>query len=215
MKIALIGATGFVGSKILGELLSRGHKVTAIARNTSNIESAQGLTTASADVADTEALTGIIEGNNLVISSYNAGWSNPNMYEDFLKGSQAIQQAVKKAKVERLIVIGGAGSLYVDGKQLVDSPDFPAAIKPGAAAARDYLNILKEEKEIDWTFFSPAIEMHQGITTGKTGHYRLGEDEPVFDENGRSVLSAEDLAVAIADEAEQHRYSHKRFTAAY
>lgn len=142
--------------------------------------------------------------------------ANPNLYEDFLKGSKSIQEAVKKAGVERLLVIGGAGSLYdAENNQLVDSPDFPADIKPGATAARDYLNILKEEKDLDWAFFSPAIEMHPGITTGRTGKYRLGKDQPVFDENNVSKLSPEDVAVVLIDEIENPKHHQERFTAAY
>ena len=143
------------------------------------------------------------------------GWTNPNIYDDFIKGSEAIQKAVKEAGVKRYITIGGAGSLYINGKQLVDSEGFPEEIKPGATAARDYLNILKKETELDWTMFSPAINMHQGIKTGRTGKYRLGTDEPVFDKDGESILSVEDLSVAIVDEIENHKFSRQRFTAAY
>src|SRR5690606_33802657 len=139
-----------------------------------------------------------------------------NIYEDFIAGSRAIQQAVKKSGVKRLIVIGGAGSLYVaENLQLIDTPDFPEEYKPGASAARDYLNILKEEKELDWVFFSPAIEMHAGIATGRTGKYRLGKDHPVFDANNVSQLSGEDVAVVILDEVENPKHHQERFTAAY
>jgi putative NADH-flavin reductase len=122
----------------------------------------------------------------------------------------------KKAGVNRYITIGGAGSLFVaPNLQAVDTPDFPKEIYPGASAARDFLNTLKEEKELDWAFFSPAFEMHQGITTGRTGKYRLGLENPVFDENQRSILSGEDLAVVIADEVENPKHHQIRFTAAY
>jgi putative NADH-flavin reductase len=167
------------------------------------------------DIFDSHKLSGALAGNDIVISAYNPGWSSPDIYNEFLKGSGLIQAAVKAAGVERYLVIGGAGSLYVGGKQLVDGADFPADIKPAATAASDYLDILREETVLDWTFFSPAIEMHPGISIGKTGKYRLGQDSPVFDANGRSVLSLEDLAVAIADEAEKNHYSRQRFTAAY
>ncbi|WP_332021167.1 NAD(P)-dependent oxidoreductase, partial [Kaistella sp.] len=131
-------------------------------------------------------------------------------------GSRAIQEASKRAGVKRLIVIGGAGSLYTaENQQLVDTEGFPAEIKPGALAARDYLNILKEEKELDWAFFSPAIEMHPGITTGRTGKYRLGKNHPVVDENNVSKLSAEDVAVVLIDEAQHPKHHQQRFTAAY
>jgi len=213
MKIAIIGATGFVGSAILNELANRNHDITAIARNpkdTSNV------TWKSADIFNVDALSEILKGNDVVINAYNSGWTNPNIYDDFIAGSKAIQEAVKKSGVKRFITIGGAGSLFVaPGLQAVDTPDFPKEYHAGATAARDYLNILKEEKDLDWAFFSPAFEMHQGITTGRTGKYRLGLENPVFNDEQRSILSVEDLAVVIADEAENAKHHQVRFTAAY
>lgn len=215
MNITVIGATGFVGKNITNELTDRHHNVTGISRNPAASEKAN-LSYQAVDITNTNQLAESLKGQDVVVSAYNAGWDNPNLYEDFLAGSKNIQEAAKKAGVKRLIVIGGAGSLYVaDGVQAVDTPDFPKEYYPGASAARDYLNILKEETDLDWTFFSPAFEMHPGITTGRTGTYRLGNDSPVFDEQGRSVLSAEDLAVVIADEIESPRFHQTRFTAAY
>lgn len=213
MKIAIIGATGFVGSAILNELSSRNHEITAIARNPKNSSDANWI---SADIFNTDALAEAIKGNDVVISAYNSGWTNPNIYDDFIAGSKAIQEAVKKSGVKRFITIGGAGSLFIaPGLQAVDTPDFPKEYHAGASAARDYLNILKEEKDLDWAFFSPAFEMHQGITTGRTGKYRLGLENPVFNDEQRSILSVEDLAVVIADEAENPKHHQVRFTAAY
>ncbi len=216
MKISLIGATGFVGEAILHELLERNHTVVAIARNPNDAKKHHKLKWSKTDINDVDVLAKIITGSDVVISAYNAGWSNPNLYHDFTSGSKAIQEAVKKSGVKRLIVIGGAGSLYVaPGVQAVDTPAFPKEYHTGATAARDYLNILKQEKELDWVFVSPAFEMHPGITTGRTGKYRLGKDNPVFDENNRSVLSVQDLAVVIADEVEKPKHHQTRFTAAY
>lgn len=213
MKIAIIGATGFVGSNILNEVVNRNHEVTAIVRNPKTSENVNWV---KADVFNTDTLADALKGNDVVISAYNPGWTNPNIYDDFIAGSKAIQEAVKKSGVKRYITIGGAGSLFVaPNLQAVDTPDFPKEYHAGATAARDYLNILKEEKELDWAFFSPAFEMHQGITTGRTGNYRLGLDTPVFDENNRSILSGEDLAVVIADETENPKHHQVRFTAAY
>jgi putative NADH-flavin reductase len=213
MKIALIGATGFVGSNILNELTNRNHEITAIARNPKTELNANWV---AADIFDVTALAEILKGNDVVINAYNPGWANPNIYEDFINGSKSIQEAVKKSGVKRFITIGGAGSLFVaPNLQAVDTPDFPKEYHAGATAARDFLNIIKEEKDLDWAFFSPAFEMHQGITTGRTGKYRLGLENPVFDENQRSILSVEDLAVAIADEAENPKHHQVRFTAAY
>lgn len=213
MKIAIIGATGFVGSTILNELANRNHEITAIARNPKDSTNVNWV---KADILNTTELASILKGNDVVISAYNAGWTNPNLYDDFIAGSKSIQEAVKQSGVKRFITIGGAGSLFVaPNLQAVDTPDFPKEYYAGASAARDYLNILKEEKELDWAFFSPAFEMHPGITTGRTGKYRLGLDNPVFDENQRSILSVEDLAVVIADEAETPKHHQVRFTAAY
>lgn len=215
MKIAIIGATGFVGSNILNELSSRNHEITAIVRNPRTDENSS-INWIKADVNEVENLSKLVAGNDVVVSAFNPGWTNPNIYEDFLLGAKNIQEAVKLSGVKRYITIGGAGSLFVaPNLQAVDTPDFPKEIFPGASAARDYLNILKEEKELDWAFFSPAFEMHQGITTGRTGKYRLGLENPVVDENQRSILSGEDLAVVIADEVENPKHHQVRFTAAY
>jgi len=213
MKIALIGATGFVGSSILNELADRKHEITAIARTPKDTANA---TWVAADIFNVEALAEILKGHDAVINAYNPGWTNPNIYDDFLAGSKAIQEAVKKSGVKRFITIGGAGSLYVaPDLQAVDTPDFPKEIFPGANAARHYLNIIKEEKDLDWAFFSPAFEMHAGTKTGRTGKYRLGLENPVFNDEQRSILSVEDLAVVIADETENPKHHQVRFTAGY
>lgn len=217
MKIALIGASGFVGSAVLKEALDRNHEVVAIVRNPENINTKnEKLTVKQGDVLNEDTVAELVQGCNAVVSAYNPGWSNPDIYNEFLRGSQSIQNGVKKAGIKRYITVGGAGSLEVaPGVQAVDTPDFPAAIKPGATAARDYLNIIKEEKDLDWTFLSPAFEMHQGTSGTRKGIYRLGLDNPVFDEEGRSVMSVEDLAMVILDELEFPKHIRQRFTAAY
>ncbi|MGK9128279.1 NAD(P)-dependent oxidoreductase [Olivibacter sp. SA151] len=217
MKIALIGATGFVGETILNELLNRGQEVTVLLRDPSKLNTQdEKLHITQVDVLDTENFVKALQGFDLVISSYNAGWTNPNLYNDFLTGSKAIQEGVKKAGVKRLLVIGGAGSLYAaEGLQIVDTPEFPAEWKPGAQASRDYLNILKQEQDIDWTFISPAPEMHHGLPRERKGTYRTGADYPVADEAGRSWITVDDLAVAIVDEALNPQHIKQRFTVAY
>lgn len=213
MKIALIGATGFVGSAILNELADRKHEITAIARTPKDTANA---TWVAADIFNVDALAEVLKGHDAIINAYNPGWTNPNIYDDFLAGSKAIQEAVKKSGVKRFITIGGAGSLFVaPDLQAVDTPDFPKEIYPGANAARHYLNIIKEEKDLDWAFFSPAFEMHAGTKTGRTGKYRLGLENPVFNDEQRSILSVEDLAVVIADEVETPKHHQVRFTAGY
>lgn len=214
-KVAVIGATGFVGKQVVNELSNRGYVVSAIARDSSKVEAKDSVTAISADVNNVEELAKVLEGNDAVINTFNAGWTNPNLYNDFLNGSKNIEKAVEESGVKRFITVGGAGSLFIDGNQLVDGPDFPADIKPGATAARDYLNEIKKNETLDWTFFSPAIEMHPGTAGVRKGTYRTALENPVFDADGRSILSVEDVAVALVDELEQNNFVKQRFTAAY
>jgi len=214
-KVAVIGATGFVGKQVVNELSNRGYAVNAIARDSSKVEAKDNVSAISADVNNVEELAKVLEGNDAVINTFNAGWTNPNLYNDFLNGSKNIEKAVEESGVKRFITVGGAGSLFIDGNQLVDGPDFPADIKPGATAARDYLNEIKKNETLDWTFFSPAIEMHPGTAGVRKGTYRTALENPVFDADGRSILSVEDVAVALVDELEQNNFVKQRFTAAY
>lgn len=165
---------------------------------------------------DSDNLAKVLKGNDVVVSAYNAGWTNPDLYNEFLKGSRSIQEAVKKSGVKRLITLGGAGSLYIaPGVQLVDTPQFPAEWKSGALSARDYLNELKKEDRLDWTFVSPAIERNEGAPHERRGTYCTGLENPVFDADKRSRISVEDLAVAIMDEAEHPKHIRVRFTVWY
>jgi uncharacterized protein len=217
MKIALIGASGFVGSHVLTEALQRGHEVTAIVRHPEKIRIQDALLTIKkGDVLLEEEVAKLVAGHDVVISAYNPGWQNPRIYDEFLEGAQAIQRGVRKAGVSRLLVVGGAGSLEIaPGVQLVDTPDFPVAWKAGAKAARDYLNMLKHEKELDWTYLSPAIIMHPGVKMGRTGQYRTGTDQPVFNADKVSTISVEDLSVALLDEVANKAFPCKRFTVGY
>ncbi len=215
-KVAVIGATGFVGTQVVKELANRGYFVNALARNTSKIEESENVKAIAVDVYNTSELSEILKGNDAVISAFNPGWTNPNIFEDFLKGAESIEKAVEESGVKRFITVGGAGSLYIaENLQLIDTPEFPAEIKPGAEAARQYLEIIKKNENLDWTFFSPAIEMHQGTAGVRKGTYRTALENPVFDESGRSILSVEDVAVALVDELENNQFVKQRFTAAY
>jgi putative NADH-flavin reductase len=216
MKVVLIGATGFVGSAILNELTQRGHQVTAVTRNPETVKQHQHVIAKKVNVLLANEVVEAVKGHDVVISAYNAGWSNPDLYNEFLQGSGAIQEGVKKAGVKRLFVVGGAGSLYVaEGVQKVDTPGFPQEWKAGALAARDYLNVIKKEQELDWTFLSPAVEMHPGTSGVRKGQYRTGLDKPVYNEEGRSIISVEDVAVAVVDEIEAPKHIRQRFTVAY
>lgn len=217
MNVALIGTTGFVGTALLKELTDRGHEVTAVARHPEQLSlTGPRVHPVAADAFSVDQIASVVKGNDVVVSAYNSGWTNPRIYEDFMIASRAIQEGVRKSGVKRLIVIGGAGSLEIKpGLQLIDTPQFPAEYKRGASAARDYLNEIRQEKELEWTFFSPAILMNHDTAGVRRGHYRLGLDNPVFDAEGKSVLSVEDLALVIVDEIEHPRHIRQRFTAAY
>lgn len=213
MKIALIGATGFVGKAVLEELLSRGHSVRALQRDAAQLAARAGLETRAVDVLGTADLATELAGVDAVVSAFNAGWSNPNLHDDFLRGSDAIANAARQAGV-RLIVVGGAGSLFIaPGQQLVDSPAFPAEWKQGALAAREALTRLRADTTtLDWTFVSPAMQLAPGA---RTGQFRLGGEEPVRDAEGENRISLEDLAVAIVNELEAPQHRRTRFTLGY
>ena len=215
MKVAVIGSTGYVGTHLVKELVDRNYEVVALARHTENIPSNDSITKLAVDINNHDQLVSALTGTDVVVSAFNAGWTNPNLYEDFTKGALAIQEAVKDAGVKRFIVVGGAGSLLIEGNRLVDSPEFPKEIKPGALAAADYLDTIRKEDQLEWTMISPAIEMNPQAGGVRTGKYRTGLDAPVFDHEGRSKLSVEDLAVAIVDEIANKQFINKRFTAAY
>ena len=211
MKIILIGATGFVGSHILTEALNRGHEVHAIVRDLSKLQvKNENLSPIICDVMEENELQDIFNsGYDAVISAYNPGWKNPDIYEDFTIGYTSIMNALKNSETKRLIVIGGAGSLEINGKKLIDSPDFPKEFYEGAKAASDLLDVLRKEDSLNWTFVSPAVNLLDGERTGK---FSLDLDSPVFDENGKSKVSVQDLAVAVIDELENPKYIKKRFT---
>jgi len=216
MKIAIIGATGFVGSAILKELSDRNHSIKAISRSVETDLGLKNVVSIKLDVNNVDTLSSELIGADVVVSAFNPGWSNPNIYEDFLKGAKNIHQAVLNANAKRFIVIGGAGSLLLDENlRVIDSPSFPKEIKQGAQAALEYLDFIKLDKRTNWVFFSPAIEMHPGTSGLRTGKYRLGVDYPVINKEGRSILSVEDLAVVIADEIENQSFIRRRFTAGY
>lgn len=211
MKIALIGATGFVGSAVLAELLRRDHQVTVLARTPGKLAPRPGLTLVRADAQSADEVAHAIQGQDAVVSAYNPGWAVPDLHDQFLRGARAIVAGVKAAGVKRLLVVGGAGSLFVaPGLQLVDTPEFPAEWKQGALAARQALNDLQAESSLDWTFVSPPIILEPGE---RTGHYRLGRDEPLQAATGGPArISTTDLAVAIVDELENGRHVRQRFT---
>ncbi len=207
MKIAIIGATGLVGTKILSESLDRGHEVTAIVRNPETLPMHPKLRAAKGDATEPAKLASLVAGHDVVISAFNPGKDERGT------GARSIIDAVKRAEVERLLVVGGAGSLEVaPGKRLVDQPDFPAQWKEGALRTADFLDQLRGETELDWAFVSPAAMLAPGE---RTGHYRVGGDQFMTDNDGESRISLEDYAVAMLDEAERPQHHRKRFSVAY
>jgi len=216
MKIALIGATGFVGSALLEELLQRGHQVTALARNPAKLAARDGLTVLSADVYDAAQVAQAVEGQDAVLSAFNPGWTDPALYERFTAGHRAIVAGSKRAQAKRLLVIGGAGSLYVaPGVQLVDTPSFtehvPPHIVPGAQAARDALTELRQDNTLNWTLVSPPAMLQPGQ---RTGAYRLGQEQLLMNGEQPAGISVQDFAVAVVDELESPKHLRQRFTVA-
>ena len=212
MKIALIGASGFVGSAILDEAVSRGHHVTAIVRDTSKVAAHPQVTAVAVDAQNPQALAEVLKGHDRVISAYNPGWSAPDIHDQYLKGASAIVEAAKAAH-SWLLVVGGAGSLEIaPGVQLVDTPDFPAEWKQGALAARDGLTALRREAALDWRFVSPPVFLEPGE---KRGGYRLGGDQVLFSGDKPAGITVGDLANAVLNEAEQPAHLRQRFTLGY
>ena len=169
MKIALIGATGYVGSKLLAEALHRGHDVTAIVRDPHNLPEHQALTSSDGDVTHAETLTSLVAGHDVVISAFNPGLDPDGT------GTQAIIDGVRRAGVPRFLTVGGAGTLHLpSGERVVDQPDFPAEWKAGALRTAAFLDQLRNEQELEWVFLSPAAHLVPGE---RTGSYRVGRDD--------------------------------------
>ena len=203
MKVALLGVTGRVGSRLATELLSRAHIVTGIASSSEPSAARAGLTFVQADATVASDLIPILRGHDAVISAIRFATSNP----DVLIG------AVKEAGVKRLLVVGGAGSLEVaPGKTLQDTAKFPAAFKTEAAGGAHFLETLRRETDLDWTFLSPSADFSPGTRTRK---FRLGSDQLLLDSKGVSRVSMEDFAIAMVDELERPSHSRRRFTVGY
>jgi len=210
MKLALIGATGTIGQRILREALDRGHQVTAIVRNPSRLtQQNSNLRVVTADIFNPESVAKAVAGQNAVISAYGAPHGQDQLLSDV---ARSLVQGVKQAGVQRLLVVGGAGSLEVaPGVLLMDTPEFQPAWKPNARAQRDALNVYRNS-DLDWTYLSPAALIQPGE---RTGNYRTGNEQLVVDSEGNSRISAEDYAIAMLDEVEHPKHPRQRFTVAY
>ncbi|BAK76867.1 NAD-dependent epimerase/dehydratase [Pseudogulbenkiania sp. NH8B] len=203
MNVVIIGISGRVGSRLATELLQRGHQVTGIARDIGKVAPCAGVTLKQGDATDPAALAPLLAGHDAVISAAMFLSSN----------ADSLISAVKQAGVPRLLVVGGAGSLEVaPGVQLIDTPEFPAIYKAEASAGRDFLNALRGESALDWTFLSPSALFEPGE---RTGRFRIGADELLIDAQGKSWISMEDYAIALVDELEAPKHTRRRFTVGY
>jgi putative NADH-flavin reductase len=203
MKIAVIGASGNAGSRISAELARRGHSVTAIARHPEKIAAQANVTATRGDVMDQAGLARLLAGHDAAISSVHFLASDP----------AKLIGAAKESKVGRYLVVGGAGSLEVaPGVRLVTTPGFPVAYKAEAEKGAAFLDLLRAETELNWTFLSPSALFTAGERTGK---FRLGNDQLLTSADGKSSISFEDFAVALADEIERPAHIRQRFTVGY
>lgn len=213
MKIVLFGATGTIGTRILKEALSRGHEVTAVSRNPSKLQIEDSrIQKIVGDVLEADDVARVAAGNDAVVSAVGPSQAggDPKMLIDSI---ESLHTGLVRAKVRRLIVVGGAGSLEVaPGKLLIDTAEFPEAWKPLASAAGEALKNIRKIEELDWTYLSPAGFIEPGE---RTGGYRTGLEQLVVDESGKSYISAEDYAVALLDELETPHHLRERFTVAY
>ena len=217
-NVVLIGAAGFVGNAILNELVSRGHKVTAIVRSVDRVKVKNELIEyVEADATSPAALAAIAKGKDAIISAYNPGWANPRQYEETLENYPKILNGAKQSCVDRLLIVGGAGTLFVKpGLRLVDTGTLPESWLPGVKSlGKFYLETLMKEQDIDWVFLSPALNLGNLTVGNRTGKYRVGKDDLLVDDKGESFISVEDYAVAMVDELEQENHHKERFTVAY
>ena len=207
MKIALVGITGKIGSQIALEARKRGHAVTGISRRE---EPSSGFLIVTADIFDQRALAAAAKGHDILASAFGP---SPDAISTLPEATRALVAAARAAGIKRVIVVGGAGSLEVSpGVQLVDTPGFPGMYKPYALAHREALTVLREAKDLDWTFFAPAAEIGPGE---KKGNFRVGSRTLIADASGHSQISYGDYADAFVTEIETGCYLKEIATAAY
>jgi hypothetical protein len=212
MNITLIGASGFIGTALLAEAIERGHVVTALVTRPDNLAAREGLRALKADVMDSGALSAQFAGADAVISAFS-GHAQADVYDYFVAGMRSILVAAREARVPRLLVVGGAGTLEVaPGLQLIDTPAFPDAYKATAEGARTALAMLREQVSLNWTMLSPSALIAPGE---RTGAFRLGREQLLTGPDGASRISVQDFAVAMIDELEHPAHERQRFTVGY
>lgn len=219
MKIALIGATGYVGEHLLREALERGHEVTAISRHAESVPEQHGLTRLNHDILQNPQATGeLLSGYDVVIYAYNPqrGSKDPDIFEQHVRGHKAMLEAMRHSNCKRFLAVGGAASLKLDtGEEFLESDRFPARFeefKPSIRGTRELYYLLKDRQDLDWVFLAPSAALVPGE---KTGRYRQGKDHLLFDAQGNSTISLPDFAMAMLDEAEQPAHHRERFTVGY
>lgn len=203
MRVALIGATGKAGSRVLAELLERGHTVTAIVRNPDRVPSHERVIAVGTDSSEA-SLAAVIKGHDAVVSSVR--------FVDL--APEVLVPAVTASGVKRYLVVGGAGSLlHPDGVEEARRPEFPEAFRPNSLRGGDLLNILRKTPELEWTFISPPRVFRAGE---RTGTFRYGKDHMLMGADGQPTsISYEDMAVALVDELETPKHVRERFTVGY
>ncbi|MFZ6870777.1 NAD(P)-dependent oxidoreductase [Undibacterium sp. Di27W] len=212
MNIALIGASGFIGSAILKEALSRQHKLSAFVAHPEKLAATDNLQVFATDVQDLDALGKQLAGFDAIISAFS-GHANTETLAYYVSGIKNIIAAAKHVHTPRLLVVGGAGSLEVaPGLQVLDTPDFPEAYRASAEGARTALQLLRQEETLNWTMLSPSAMIAPGQ---RTAQFRLGKDSLLIAADGKSHISVEDYAVAMLDELEKPAHQGQRFTVGY
>ena len=207
MNVVVIGATGKTGSRIVTELLRRGHTVTAVARDVSKLR--EDVTGKQNDLSDVDSIAAILTGETAVVSAYGPPYEDT---DQLIWVTERLIAAVKKAGKARVFVVGGAGSLEVaPGVTLLASGHLPAAWIPIATSHDTVLKVIRAS-DINWTYFSPAAYFEPGERTGK---FRLGTNELISDAKGESRISMEDYAIALVDELETPQHERERFTIGY
>ncbi|MEN5033126.1 NAD(P)-dependent oxidoreductase [Pseudomonas sp. TWI929] len=212
MHIAIIGASGFIGSALLAEALMRGHQVTGLVRHPARLEAHPRLTAQPCDVYASADLVPLLQGYDAVLVSLRGQGANDNG-DHYMTGFRSIVQAARDAQVTRLLVVGGGGSLEVaPGLELLDAPGFPEEHRGPAEGPREALKLLRSEAVLDWTMLCPGAVIAPGE---RTGRFRLGTDQLLVNDAGESRISVQDFALAMIDELERPAHSRTRFTVGY
>jgi len=210
MNILLLGGTGHIGSRVRKEALKRGHSVTAVARDTSDLAPTDRLRVETADASNTNTVRRLAEGHDVIVTSLSPRGEGGE--DTYLAAIDAVLDATQESDVDRVVIVGGAGSLKVDERtELLDTPDFPEEFREEAEAGRAARDRARAS-DANWTVLCPPIVIEP---SERTGSFRVGDDHLLTDEEGESYISTEDFAVALVDELEEAEHEREQFTVAY